>query len=121
MLLSNFTHRRQRRESDCLVACADMVLTYLGILLGYERVAKRLRAGIAFTPFGNLRYLDALGLFITLAEQGDLPVFEPNLELGLPVIVGVKTLNWEHWGRRSDPPCSGGRGDRPKPRPDLYP
>ncbi|MCE7981616.1 MAG: hypothetical protein DYG89_10510 [Caldilinea sp. CFX5] len=28
MLLSNFRHRQQQYESDCLVACAEMVLTY---------------------------------------------------------------------------------------------
>ncbi len=98
MLLSNFIHRRQQRESDCLVACADMVLTYLGIPLGYERLAKRLRAGRAFTPFSHLRYLEALGLPITLSEQGDVSLFAPNIEVGLPVIVGVQTLNWAHWG-----------------------
>lgn len=97
MLLSNFGHRQQRRESDCLVACAEMLLNYLGIPLGYERVAKLLRAGPAFTPFTNLRYLASLRLSITLGEQGDLSVFESNLELGLPVIVGVQTLTWEHW------------------------
>ena len=98
MLLSNFRHSRQRRESDCLVACAEMVLTYLGIPLGYERLAKRLRAGRSFTSFSHLRYLAALGLSITLSEQGDLSIFAPHLEVGLPVIVGVKTLNWAHWG-----------------------
>src|SRR5262245_15867054 len=98
MLLSNFAHRRQQRESDCLAACAEMVLTYLEIPIGYQRLAKQLRAGPAFTPFGHLRYLGALGLSITLGEQGDVSIFEPNLEVGLPVIVGVKTLNWGHWG-----------------------
>lgn len=32
-----------------------------------------------------------------MGEQGDLALFEPTLELGLPVIVGVQTLTWEHW------------------------
>jgi ABC-type bacteriocin/lantibiotic exporter with double-glycine peptidase domain len=97
MLLSNFTHRQQRRESDCLIACAEMVLNYLGIPLSHERLARLLRAGAAFTPFTNLRYLASLGLSITLGEHGDLSIFEPNLELGLPVVVGVQTLLWGHW------------------------
>jgi hypothetical protein len=75
-----------------------MALTYLGIQLDYQRLAKLLRAQPAFTPFSNLRYLQALGLFITMGQWGDLSLFEANLELGLPVIVGVKTLNWPHWG-----------------------
>jgi hypothetical protein len=66
MLLSNFTHKRQRRESDCLVACAEMVLNY--IPLNYTRLAKLLRAGPSFTPFTNLRYLAALRLAITFGE-----------------------------------------------------
>lgn len=97
MRLSNFRHRQQRHESDCLVACCQMVLEYLGIPLRYERLAKRLRAGSAFTPFGHLRYLETLGLSLTLGEQGDLSIFAPTLELGLPVIVGVQTLTWAHW------------------------
>jgi ABC-type bacteriocin/lantibiotic exporter with double-glycine peptidase domain len=97
MLLSNFRHRPQRHESDCLVTCAEMVLTYLGIQISYERLAKRLRAGPSFTPFSHLRYLETLGLSLTLGEQGDLSIFEPNIEVGLPVVVGVQTLTWEHW------------------------
>jgi ABC-type bacteriocin/lantibiotic exporter with double-glycine peptidase domain len=98
MLLSNFAHRRQRRESDCLVACADMVLNHLGIQLGYQRLAKLLRAGPSFTPFSNLRFLASLRLSITLGEQGDVSLFAPYLDLGLPIVVGVKTLGWQHWG-----------------------
>ena len=98
MLLSSFRHRRQQRESDCLVACADMALNHLGIQLDYQRLAKLLRAQPSFTPFSNLRYLQSLGLFVTIGQLGDLSLFEPNLEVGLPVIVGVKTLNWPHWG-----------------------
>jgi ABC-type bacteriocin/lantibiotic exporter with double-glycine peptidase domain len=98
MLLSNFGHRRQQRESDCLVACADMVLHHLGLSINYPRLARLLRAGPSSTPFGNLRYLEQLRLSVTLGEQGDLALFEPYLEAGLPVIVGVKTLAWPHWG-----------------------
>lgn len=97
MLLSSFRHRQQQYESDCLVACAEMVLNYLGIEISYPQLARKLRAGSSFTPFGHLRYLESLGLFITMGEQGDLALFEPTLELGLPVIVGVQTLTWEHW------------------------
>ena len=97
MLLSNFRHSRQRRESDCLVACADMVLNHLGVQIDDQRLSKILRAQPSFTPFSNLRYLEALGLFVTIGQQGDLTTFEPNLELGLPVVVGVQTITWAHW------------------------
>lgn len=97
MLLSNFRHRQQQYESDCLVACAEMVLSYLGIQINYKRLARQLRAGSSFTPFGHLRYLENLGLSINIGEQGSLSIFESTLELGLPVVVGVQTLTWEHW------------------------
>lgn len=98
MLLSNFGHRRQQRESDCLVACADMVLHHLGLAIRYPRLARLLRASPSFTPFRNLRYLEQLRLAVTLGNEGDLALFEHYLEIGLPVIVGVKTLTWPHWG-----------------------
>src|SRR5687767_9523123 len=99
MLLSQFAHRRQQRESDCLVACAEMVLNYLGISIEYARLRKLLRAGPEFTPFRHLHYLERLGLSITLGKQGDLSIFETYIALGLPVAVGVKTLTWKHWGK----------------------
>src|SRR5215212_6053174 len=100
MLLSNFTHRRQRRESDCLVACTEMALNHLGLQIRYQRLAKLLRAGPSYTPFSNLRYLEQLRLSITIGEQGDPSIFAPYLELGLPVLVGVKTIEWPHWGQQ---------------------
>ena len=93
MLLSHLTHRRQRRESDCLVACAEMVLNYLGLAMDYTRIAKILRAGADFTPFTNLHYLEQLGLSIMLDEKGDAALFETHIALGLPIIVGVQTLD----------------------------
>ena len=49
MLLLNIPHRRQQRESDCLVACAAMVLDYLHVPIRYDRLYKLLRA----QPFGT--------------------------------------------------------------------
>jgi ABC-type bacteriocin/lantibiotic exporter with double-glycine peptidase domain len=98
MLLSNFAHRRQRRESDCLVACAEMVLNHLDIQIGYKRLSRLLRTGPSFTPFTNLRYLEALRLSVSIGKEGDLSIFAPNLEMGLPVVVRVKTVGWQHWG-----------------------
>jgi ABC-type bacteriocin/lantibiotic exporter with double-glycine peptidase domain len=83
MLLSNFAHRQQRRESDCLVACAEMVLDHLGIQISYQRLARILRAQPSFTPFSNLRFLEALGLSVSLA-QGNPASFEPYIELRVP-------------------------------------
>ncbi len=97
MLLSSFAHRRQRHESDCLVACVEMVLAYLHVPATYDQVAKRLRTQWFGTPFGNVQYLESLGLTILLAKQGTLTIFEQAIELGLPVIVNVQTVGWPHW------------------------
>lgn len=96
MLLSNFAHRRQRHESDCLVACAHMALEQIGIQIDYTRLARLLRAGEQFTPFSNLRFLETLGLAVTLG-YGDAAIFAHHIELGLPVLVSVKTIDWKHW------------------------
>ena len=97
MLLSGFAHRRQRHEADCLVACVEMVLAYLLVPTTYDQIAKRLRTQWFGTPFGNVTYLESLGLSVTLAYQGSLDLFEQTIDLGLPVIVNVKTIDWDHW------------------------
>jgi ABC-type bacteriocin/lantibiotic exporter with double-glycine peptidase domain len=93
MRLSDFTHRQQRRESDCLVACTAMILAYLQVPAGYAQLAKLLRA----RPFGNIRYLETLGLSVRLDYAGDFHLFERYIALGLPVLVNVRTLGWPHW------------------------
>jgi hypothetical protein len=60
-------------------------------------LAKLLRAGPSFTPFGNLHYLASLRLALSIGKHGDLSIFEPNLTVGLAVIAGVKTFGWQHW------------------------
>jgi hypothetical protein len=76
-----------------------MVLTYLGIDVGYSRLRKLLRAGEFFTPFSHLSRLETLGLTVIRGELGQVTIFEANIAEGLPVIVGVRTLNWRHWGK----------------------
>ncbi len=98
MLLSSFIHKRQRHETDCLVACAEMLLNYLGITIPELRLRKLLRAGINFTPFSNLRYLQQLALSVTLGKQAESVLFENYLLSGLPIIVAVQTVGWNHWG-----------------------
>jgi hypothetical protein len=75
-----------------------MVLHHLGLAIEYARLRKLLRAGPDFTPFSHLQYLERLGLSILRGEQGEVSLFETYLVIGLPVIVGVRTLHWHHWG-----------------------
>jgi hypothetical protein len=74
-----------------------MVLSHLGIQMSYQRLAAILHAQHSFTPFSNLRFLESLGLTVSIGH-GNLVSFEPILESGLPVLVSVKTVEWKHWG-----------------------
>jgi ABC-type bacteriocin/lantibiotic exporter with double-glycine peptidase domain len=75
-----------------------MVLEYLGVAVGDEELSRWLGTTDRGTPFPNIKRLEALGLFVEVGQYGDLSLFERTIELGLPVIVAVKTLNWPHWG-----------------------
>jgi ABC-type bacteriocin/lantibiotic exporter with double-glycine peptidase domain len=75
-----------------------MVLDYLGVTVDAARLRRRLGTTEEGTPFSNIARLQVLGLFVHAAKQGDLSIFEHYFELGLPVIVGVETVGWRHWG-----------------------
>jgi hypothetical protein len=74
-----------------------MVLDYLGVSVEEDRLRRILGATEDGTPFPHIERLQALGLFITYGKDGDLPLFEDTIELGLPVVVGVTTFTWPHW------------------------
>ena len=98
MLLSNIANRSQRAEADCLVACCQMVLDYLGIQRNYEWLIKMLETTEIGTPFSNIEKLkERLGVAIERAEQGTLTTFAPYLESGLPVIVAVDADQPDLW------------------------
>lgn len=92
MLLSDFIHKPQQHESDCLVACIEMILNYLHVPVSYNQLTKLLQTRWFGTTFGNVRYLASLGLSVTLGVNGDLDIFERHIELGLPILVNVRTL-----------------------------
>lgn len=96
MLLLGIRHRRQQ-QADCLVACAAMVLDYLGIAVDESRLRRVLGTTEDGTPFPNIRRLEALGMSVSCGKDGDLSIFERNIEIGLPVVIGAKTLTWVHW------------------------
>jgi hypothetical protein len=75
-----------------------MVLDYLGVTVEEDRLRRILGTTEDGTPFPNIERLRSLGLFTTYSKDGDLSSFECNLDLGLPIVVGVKTLAWAHWG-----------------------
>ncbi len=98
MLLSDIRHWRQEREADCLVACAVMVLEYLGIYRGYSWLGKALQTTAIGTPFRNLTNLhNILGVHVIVDIDGALSDFETVLDLGLPIIVAVDSDDANIW------------------------
>jgi ABC-type bacteriocin/lantibiotic exporter with double-glycine peptidase domain len=101
VLLFNFAHRRQRFETDCLVACAAMVLAYLGINRSDEWLIKLMETTAIGTPFSNIdRLKAALGLGIERGNWATVTTFEAFLEEGLPIIVAVDSdvpAYWPHY------------------------
>lgn len=100
MSLLAVSHWKQRRQADCLVACAAMVLEYLQVPASYDRLTRLLRTMPIGTFFRNLRYLEAaLGLSVTVG-YGDLQILETHLETGLPIIVSVNTKMLSYWNNQ---------------------
>jgi ABC-type bacteriocin/lantibiotic exporter with double-glycine peptidase domain len=97
VLLNNVQHWRQQHEDDCLIACAQMVLSYLGIERDEEWLWRRLTVG-SVTPFPQLSNLaDTLGLVIEVHTGGRLEQFGPSIASGLPVIVTVDADDPQYW------------------------
>lgn len=67
---------RQRQQADCLVACAAMVLDYLGIAPTYEWLLRLLGTAEPGTPFSNLERLRTLKLFVRCELYGTLTLIE---------------------------------------------
>ncbi|MEM7124793.1 MAG: cysteine peptidase family C39 domain-containing protein [Chloroflexota bacterium] len=97
-MLLNVPNVRQRQQADCLAACAQMVLTYLGEQVDYNRLLRILDTTENGTPFSNIRRLTSLGLFVEQDEYiDDLTLVAHYLDLRLPIIIGVKTWGLSYW------------------------
>jgi ABC-type bacteriocin/lantibiotic exporter with double-glycine peptidase domain len=96
MPLLPISHYRQHQQSECLAACAAMVLDYLQIPFQYNHLIQLLRIGIAGASFRNLRYLKALGVQISI-ERGDVDILQAHIQRGLAPIVFVATGELPYW------------------------
>ena len=97
MLLS-LRNVQQSQAADCLAACTQSVLEYLGIQIDYTRLLKLLGTGDFGTSFPEIERLTLLGLFVECARhRDDKLLFAHHLELGLPVIVAVTTWPLPYW------------------------
>jgi ABC-type bacteriocin/lantibiotic exporter with double-glycine peptidase domain len=90
-------HIPQRQHGDCLVACAAMVLAYLGRPISYNRLLRTLgvQPGVG-APFSNLRFLERLKVTV-IYEQGTLAQLQRFLTNGWPCIVPVKSRELPYW------------------------
>ena len=95
--LLTVSHTEQKYDGDCLVACADMALQYVGRFVPYKRLIRLLRTNIEYgTPFSNISYLEKLRVTI---EQGNGTI-ERVIEIlneGYPIIVLVNTGELPNW------------------------
>ena len=101
MSLLPISHRTQRRQADCLAACAAMVLDYLGLTVAYERLTNLLRIGPGGAPFRNLRFLAQLGVEITI-RQGTVDSLTASIRSGQPPLVFVDTSELPYWTKRTN-------------------
>lgn len=97
-ILLPVAHIPQREHGDCLVACAAMVLTYLGKPISYNQLLKTLgvQPGVG-APFSHLRALTRLKIKV-IYEQGTLAQLHRFLDNGWPCIVPVKSRELPYWG-----------------------
>lgn len=96
MPLLHISHQQQRRQADCLAACAMMVLQYLHIQVNYETLLKMLHIGPAGAPYRNLQHLKNLGVSV-LIENGNLNILRNHLSHNLLPIVFVSTDGLPYW------------------------
>lgn len=96
MPLLRVSHQRQRQQSDCLAACAAMVLAYYGIAYRYSRLLRLLRIQPHGTAFSALNALASLGVEVQIA-QGSRSDLERRLDSGIPPILFVNTGMLSYW------------------------
>ena len=89
-------HREQQQASDCLAACAAMVLEYLDKPTSYNRLLSLLRIGPIGAPRRNILQLTRLGIDVAYREA-TLPLVVQFLQAGLPVIAFVDTGELSYW------------------------
>lgn len=92
---------RQRRQADCLVACAKMAFDYLLIPGSYEWIRATLGTTESGTPFSRLQRLQP-HIVTVIHDEGNLATLQGYLDLGLPIIVDVRTWTLSHWRQRTD-------------------
>lgn len=100
-VLLPITHLKQRRDGDCLAACAAMILDSLGRGIDYSRLLQLLGIKNYGAPAGNIRFLVQLGLNVEYSVTDSVGVFRMLAE-GKPLIVFVRTGDLPYWKQNTD-------------------
>ncbi len=90
-------HLPQRRQGECLAACAAMLLLYLGLTINYDRLLKllRVKTGIG-APVFNVQQLERLGVVVSYG-QGNLADIRNHLRNNQPCLTPVQTGELPYW------------------------
>ena len=96
-LLLPVPHIRQRQRGECLAACAQMVLTYMGRSVAYGRLLRLLRIKSELgTLASNVRRLEALKVEV-IFQPGDFDQLQDHLQQNQPCIAFIHTRELSYW------------------------
>lgn len=90
-------HYRQAGPSDCLAACAAMVLAHYGKSTPYGRLLRLLNIGPFGAPRRNILNLSRLRGVTVAYREATLPIAAQYLQAGVPVIAFVDTGELPYW------------------------
>ena len=83
----------QSAEGYCLPACAEMVLTFYGIRVTQEQLARLFETQPPMgTPFPRIMRLEKRGVAVEIGKYGDWDQLFRTLTAGKPCIVAVDLL-----------------------------
>ena len=94
-------HIHQKADSDCLVACATMMLAAIGISVEYHQLQMLLGLTDSGIPYSRLRLLIQLGPNLQVSlQQGTLQHLKNAIDAGTPPAIFVFTGELPYWTAR---------------------
>jgi ABC-type bacteriocin/lantibiotic exporter with double-glycine peptidase domain len=95
-------HIQQHNSGECLVACAAMLLNYLGISVSYDRLFRLLKVRpLIGTPSSNIREVRKLRVNV-IYQQGTLAELYTHLAHNQPCIAFVRSGELPYWTMDTD-------------------
>jgi ABC-type bacteriocin/lantibiotic exporter with double-glycine peptidase domain len=100
--LLDVPHRAQLDEAGCLLACVEIVTTYLGRPLDQSQAGRLFESMSVGVPASRISRLERLGFSVIYAADATMEVLEEALSRGLPPIVFFNTDALEYWSISTD-------------------